>query len=300
MHENCGNGKEEHAIEEEQIIVREQNEQQKCESLQWVLKKLVAKEISEDTRQEMKQRLLQVYTDGFRHQYSFITGYLLQLVKESENNGNPIDLATVAESAELQLLDLISDCPENVNFCKGVKKFADHISLEVVRLDYIKGMYRPAITELDHIGRKIDGLNESLRKQERDTEKVNVSLENQKMDFIAILGIFSGIVLAFVGGITFSNSALQGIAGITIYRLIAVAVVCGMVLINTIAVAMSYISKIVFRSVPRCGSTDRLIIVIDMMFIGILALTSICYCIEFKWFDPLLVNLANFFQEVTT
>lgn len=263
MHENCDTSFEEN--------------QDKYESLNWVLKQLVDNNLSEDMRKEMKRRLQQVYTQGFRHQYSFITGYLLQLLREDEN----LNLSEVAANLEMCSPYLMEDCAQDEAYCNGIRKFIDHVSLEASRLDYIKGMYRPTVNDLKAISGEISGLDASLKNQQRETEGLNKSLENQKMDFIAILGIFSGIVLAFVGGITFSNSALQGIAGVTIYRLIAISTICGMVLVDTIAVAMMYISKIVFRKPQKWGLSEWLVVGVNGVFLLILFATSVVYYISF-------------------
>ena len=74
--------------------------------------------------------------------------------------------------------------------------------------------------------------------------------ENQKeirilqKDYIAILSIFSAVVLAFSGGLTFSASVLENISDASIYKLIIVALIIGLVLINLFFGLFYYINKI--------------------------------------------------------
>lgn len=63
-------------------------------------------------------------------------------------------------------------------------------------------------------------------------------------EYITILGIFAAIVLAFVGGITFTTSVLQNIDKVSIFRLIITVDVIGAVLINVIYLLISFLLKI--------------------------------------------------------
>lgn len=63
-------------------------------------------------------------------------------------------------------------------------------------------------------------------------------------EYISILGIFASIVLAFVGGITFSSSVLQNIGKVSIYRLLLVIVILALVLVNVIWMLIKFIAQI--------------------------------------------------------
>lgn len=280
--------------QENRVSPEQQSEQEKLETLAWVLDELAKGAIDAETQNQMKCKLKRVYTDGFRHQYSFITGKMLQFIEQKEGGKEPIDLACMAECAMVNLLmplDHEEGEKDSEEYRKGIKKLVDHISLESARLGYISDKYQPALTKLAEVEKRILESNQALQKQQESLQEQQEmlqkqqdllteqrhQLENQKMDFIAILGIFSGIVLAFVGGITFSNSALQGIADVTIYRLVAISTICGMVLVDTIAVAMIYVSKIVFRKPQEWGISELLVVGINVIFLAILGATSAVY-----------------------
>ena len=63
-------------------------------------------------------------------------------------------------------------------------------------------------------------------------------------EYVTILGIFASIVLAFVGGITFTTSVLQNIDKVSVFRLILTVDVIGAVLVNVIYLLISFILKI--------------------------------------------------------
>ena len=58
------------------------------------------------------------------------------------------------------------------------------------------------------------------------------------------MGIFASIVVAFVGGLTFSNSILRYISNISIFRLVLVIDLLGVVLITTIYLLLQFIMHI--------------------------------------------------------
>ena len=81
------------------------------------------------------------------------------------------------------------------------------------------------------------------------------SLEDAKMnlhkeikgiekEYISILGIFAAIVLAFVGGITFSTSVLQNISCSSVFRLLLVVDFLAFILVNVIYILVKFIFTI--------------------------------------------------------
>ena len=74
--------------------------------------------------------------------------------------------------------------------------------------------------------------------------KLHDEIKGIEREYITILGIFASIVLAFVGGITFTTSVLQNIDKVSVFRLILTVDVIGAVLVNVIYLLISFILKI--------------------------------------------------------
>lgn len=104
---------------------------------------------------------------------------------------------------------------------KIVIKIYDHFQLVLYQIENITGIFAKGIDET-----KIN-LNKEIKGIERE--------------YISILGIFSSVVLAFVGGMAFSTSVLENIAGISIYRLILTVDLLAFVLINTVYMLIKFI-----------------------------------------------------------
>ena len=85
---------------------------------------------------------------------------------------------------------------------------------------------------------------------QNDLEKVKdvkEQLENSQKEYISILGIFAAVVLAFTGGFAFSTSVLNNIAQVSIYRIILVSLVIGLVLINVLFGLFYYINSLLSK-----------------------------------------------------
>lgn len=79
--------------------------------------------------------------------------------------------------------------------------------------------------------------------QEGLIQKVNDIRETIPNTTVTILGIFAAIVLAFSGAFSFSSSIMQNINGASIYRLVGVIVLLGIVCFNLIFCLIIYLLK---------------------------------------------------------
>lgn len=149
--------------------------------------------------------------------YSEISNYVYSL--EMSQRGV---FATNLEKLLLYSLDddnLVSeDCK------KMIVKIYDHFQLALHQIENVNNIFADSIEEA----------KENLQKQIKGVEK----------EYISILGIFASIVLAFVGGITFSTSVLQNISAVSVFRLLLVVDFLAFVLINVIYILVKFIFTI--------------------------------------------------------
>ncbi|MEG0832025.1 MAG: hypothetical protein RSF75_06725, partial [Acidaminococcaceae bacterium] len=107
---------------------------------------------------------------------------------------------------------------------KIVVKIYDHFQLALNQTENVKSI----------LSDSLEGVKESIRKDNKGIER----------EYITILAIFSTIVVAFVGGVSFSKEVLQSMSNVSIYRLLIVADGLGFVLLNVIHMMISLIFKI--------------------------------------------------------
>jgi SNF family Na+-dependent transporter len=74
---------------------------------------------------------------------------------------------------------------------------------------------------------------------------VKRKLSSQQREYVAILGIFAAVVLAFTGGLAFSSSVLTNIDKVSTGKLMMIALTIGVVLISLLFGLFNYIEKLV-------------------------------------------------------
>lgn len=149
--------------------------------------------------------------------YSEISNYVYSL--EMPERGI---FATNLEKLLLYSLDDNTGISEDCK--KIIVKIYDHSQLALHQIENANNIFANSIEEA----------KENLQKQIKGVEK----------EYISILGIFAAIVLAFVGGITFSTSVLQNISVVSVFRLLLVVDFLAFVLINVIYILVKFIFTI--------------------------------------------------------
>lgn len=149
--------------------------------------------------------------------YSEISNYVYSL--EMFERGI---FATNVEKLLLYSLDDENDVSEDCK--KIIVKIYDHFQLALHQIENANNIFANSIEEA----------KENLQNQIRGIEK----------EYISILGIFAAIVLAFVGGITFSTSVLQNISAVSVFRLLLIVDFLAFVLINVIYLLVKFIFTI--------------------------------------------------------
>ena len=149
--------------------------------------------------------------------YSEISSFVFSL--EMEERGV---FATNLEKLLLYSLDDNNNVSEDSK--RIIIKIYDHFQLALHQIENVNNIFASSIEEA----------KENLKKEIKGVEK----------EYISILGIFSAIVLAFVGGITFSTSVLQNISSVSVFRLLLIVDFLAFVLINIIYILVKFIFTI--------------------------------------------------------
>lgn len=156
---------------------------------------------------------------------------------------------------------------ENNSIASNLRKLDDHISLDIARMDYSdKGdviiSSQDKLKELEnkliHINNDINTVTSNNRENEVATNELKKSIDDlnskntkfqeeltdTKKSYLEILGIFSGIVLAFMGGMIFSSSVLENIHRVSIYRLSLVSLIIAALILNSLFICFRSIERI--------------------------------------------------------
>ncbi len=206
-------------------------------------------------------------SDGnkFKHYYSDIFSVLTEIHQNSAQNGNINVLGQNVENLKRNYRAKTPDTNGNlIDVSDQIRKLYDHLSLDIARINYSdKGddnlsqetklhSIESKITELsravqstksqsDEINEKLDITQKAVQSTKSQSDEVNEKLDNAQKEYIAILGIFSAVVLAFTAGIAFSSSVLQNMHSSSIYRILIVSLTVGLVTVNIIYLLFDFI-----------------------------------------------------------
>lgn len=181
--------------------------------------------------------------------YSELSSYIFGLTVEQRG--------IFATNVEKLLLYSMSDSNQFDGDCnKIVIKIYDHFHLALHQIENVQNILTESVAEA----------KDSVKKEVKGVQK----------EYITILGIFSSVILAFVGGITFSSSVLQNIDAISIYRLLMVIDLLAIVLINSIYVLVKFIMHINDKGEPlfKIGKTNIIMGIIAGLIIIALAIDA--------------------------
>ena len=279
------------------------NEQEKRDSLRQLLMDLSkSQDVLKDRkdRRDYYLRLEAIYyntdSDNYRHFYSDIFA-CLSLIDADDSLGNLDILAQNMEAIKEGYIPINRNEAHNnelIDIRKEIIKLYDHTNLDISRINYTKRMAGETQSELARAKVLIEDLKNKLAESDvARAEAVNhLNTESSKLkeevrdgqkkmqnEYITILGIFAAIVLAFTGGMTFSSSVLENMDKASIYRMIAIVLILGLVLSNLIWLLIDFLRDINGKSIRKWW----LIAVTDVVLLLGLLLTFLSY--KNHWLD---------------
>lgn len=204
------------------------------------------------TRHEMYKRLEALYyspnkEDRYRHFYSDIFTVLTQ-IQQASNQG---DINILGQNLSLIRAGYN---PQNrdeqgniIDISDRIRKLYDHVSLDIARISYSDAGDRKTAgeTAIVDMQSQLNQIKTEIDKAKMAQNNVEAELGKQQREYIAILGIFAAIVLAFTGSIVFSTSVLKGINTVSVYRIIMISLIIGLVLINVLFGLFYYVDRLV-------------------------------------------------------
>lgn len=233
-------------------------------------------------------QLEEIYSNGtfnskYHHFYKDIYSVLSQV---SENNLSIDVLGSNIERIEK------SYTKQRIDIRPEIEKLYDHLNLEISRLNYSVSLQTKTESLIDNLKNKTDESTNRFTELEEKSNTINEKLDKAKIDYIAILGIFASVILAFVGTFTFSTSVLSNINSVSIYRLVFVAGIIGLVFFDTIFTLLQYITNF-----PKSIFAWITFIVFNSIFVLILIFTPIIYWHNNESPEP-VPQVINIFEQV--
>lgn len=137
----------------------------------------------------------------------------------------------VTNAEKLLLFSYNNSCSSDCH--KIIIKIYDHSQLAVHQVENATNIL-------------VSGIENAKTNMQMELRKEIKSMEKE---YITILGIFAAIILAFVGGITFSSSVLENMHTVSIFRLLIMTDFLAFSLINTVHILIHFIFRINEREI---------------------------------------------------
>lgn len=219
-----------------------------------------------DEIKENTKTLECLYNGGFRHQYSHFFPLLVDM--EEEQKEYVIDFLLDNLKEICKYIETLNNDGHLDNLYCSILKLTDHLNLEYAR-------YCTSISNQEQI-KDLEKQNErttkALQKANKDLNCSNKEfkhiirpqlknatkkLNSVQTELIAVLSIFSAIVVTFSGSMSFIGGALQGMEKAPFAKSIFFISLCGFVLFNLVYLMMYLVAKITERNIyARCKTPD--------------------------------------------
>lgn len=214
-------------------------------------------------------KLNKVYSNEYRHTYSDIFFKIQQIMSDTLSNNDASDtevLEVLGENLNVlgnridELAAQNSDDANYKNTVSGYKKFSDHIRLEIGRYNFIKSRFTGTAADGNSgkatdehsaidtervlkLEQAINAIRPRVAQAQKQLDSLDEKLESNKISSITTLTIFSAVILAFSGGITFESGIFEGMVASTSYRLVFTIALSGFILFNTIFALLYLVGK---------------------------------------------------------
>lgn len=214
-------------------------------------------------------KLNKVYSNEYRHTYSDIFFKIQQIMSDTLSNNDASDtevLEVLGENLNVlgnridELAAQNSDDANYKNTVSGYKKFSDHIRLEIGRYNFIKSRFTGTAADgnsgkstdehsaidaerILKLEQAVNAIRPRVAQAQKQLDGLDGKLESNKISSITTLTIFSAVILAFSGGITFESGIFQGMVESTSYRLVFTIALSGFILFNTIFALLYLVGK---------------------------------------------------------
>ncbi|WP_107691636.1 coiled-coil domain-containing protein [Campylobacter concisus] len=211
--------------------------------------------------------LREIYKDNFRHSYSSINASLISISK-----GDITKITIIAN----KLLEIYKEVEKSLKasdkneeeFLRHLFKLYDHINLEAVQLQFMTStseQIRKTESNIQNTENKINEQSEEVNKTKEsiqitknEIEQVKNVIEKTQANYIAILGIFASIIIAFVANMSFSASVLQNIDKPNTLKLVAIICFLGIFIVNILNLLFNFIREIHFGKRENNGCCSKL------------------------------------------
>lgn len=214
----------------------------------------------EDVAVQDINEMKSIYENNYRHKYSSISTIIQQILDDNLEKGDILSENFGCIENIINDNSIMIEAREK----EKILKLIDHINLEIGRYSLISRKIEGCNRDSSSVtSNDIKTLEERVENIEKNGEKNNgivldakekinefmPKLEKNNMSVITTLTIFSAIIMAFTGSITFASGIYSEISSISAYRITFVTTLFGAVVINLIFMLLYIVGKLVDKNI---------------------------------------------------
>ncbi len=211
-----------------------------------VIREMAKQNLQEDAINRISSELSALYKKGVRNNYFALFSAISEL---SKGNIESFD----ALNANIDLLNqhVKGRFADNENILMGFEKLNQYVKLEANRASYNQGQLekiRAATEQFEKQKNELEKMEHRLKDYE---DKLSIAESGYINNLLAVLGVFSGIIIAFFGGLEYISSVFNNIGDVGRYRLVFISVVLGFVIFNTVSIMLIFLGKMIDKDIYR-------------------------------------------------
>ena len=229
---------------------------------------------------------------GFRHLYSEIFSTVADICITDDEK-----LEFLANNLRYIYEYVMENEKRDEKFQRNILKLYDHVNLDVARLNFWRRSENKIKEENEKLQRSIQIARDELKGVQKKSA-------NMQKDYVAILGIFSAVLLTFIGNIAFSTSVLSNIHQSSMYRISFITVFLGFVVFNLLVYLMNFIKAVMDVKISLVTDFVEHREKVNKFFVVLLLLLIIAWFLDLnvikRWIHNFnFENLINYYKNNT-
>lgn len=184
-------------------------------------------------------RLRNVYTGGFRHQYSKLLDVVNVIFDDDDK-----DITVFQENLKTFrrfLNEHLTGCIDEDRLAERFDKLRDHLSLEISRRQSILSQDE----KMNDLKERHDAIRARANELEQKFRDISDKLSKIQTEFVAILSIFACVVTAFSSGSNYVMSAINSASQNFTQELLLVVLLCVLVMMDILFMLICFIGEII-------------------------------------------------------
>lgn len=230
-----------------------------------LVKNLAEKNLNEKDIEVISKKFFEMYQKDVRNNYYILFTTIAEI---SKGNIESFDALNVN-------IDNLNNFAKksykgNKKVIMGFDKLNQYIKLEANRASFNQVQIKKlglATKEFENQKQELELHKQELQDMETRLKeyenKLSVAESGYINNLLSVLGVFSGIIIAFFGGLEYITSVFNNIGNVSKYRLVFISLMLGFVIFNTVSAMLVFLGKMTDKDIyrpcktPNCSCDKR-------------------------------------------